>query len=128
MTKIIDLDALIAPPIKVKLGGKPYLLPADIPMELFLAVKAREEREGDEADIVDAMKDQLIALFQVHQPAMKDLPPGIGMRQMFQIIPTIYRGEDDADEPEGKPTSAPTGSAKSKPKPKSPRKASSSPS
>jgi hypothetical protein len=126
-TRIIDLDKLAAPPIEVLLDGKKYKLPGDIPMELFLAMKQGEE--AAEGNAIEDMEKQVIALFQIHQPKMTTLPSGLGMTQMFQVIPAVYfPGSIEPDESAEGNGSAPIGSKKSPSKRGRPRKASSSPS
>ena len=93
MARIIDLDAVLAPPVQVRLDGKLYKLPADIPVPLYLSVKARQDAEGENADVLDALHSQVLELFQIHQPEMTVLP--CGMAQLFQIIPLVYGGEDE---------------------------------
>ena len=56
---IIDLDVVLDEPKRVKLGGEVYKLPAQIPVPLYLKIKARQETEGEDADIVHSDGDQL---------------------------------------------------------------------
>lgn len=118
MAEIIDLDKLISAPKKAKLGGKTYTLPAEIPVPLYLAMKAQEkvaaENPDSGQDIVEGVHEQALALFQVYQPDLEVLP--VGILQLMRIIPAIYGSgmEDDGEDPKPrKKTRARTGSASS---------------
>lgn len=89
-----DLDAL-APPLKrVKLGGKVWKLPGDMPMPLMLRIQnygARTEAGEDETALLAELQDELLALFKVHQPTLKELPE-IGVLTLLQSLGAIYGG------------------------------------
>lgn len=118
-TEITDLDELLlGPPKRVRLSGHVYTLPAQIPVPLYLLVRNRsrervellERGEDLDIDAVEEVHQQVLELFQVHQPDMDSVPCGIG--QLFEIIPTIYparaEGEDDGeDEEDGAPPTTP---------------------
>ena len=86
MPRTVDFDAIREQPVEVKLDGKWYKLPSDIPIELYAEIQGRDE--GDDADIVLALRDQVLALLQIHQPKLKALPCGV--KEVFEIIPTVY--------------------------------------
>jgi hypothetical protein len=101
MAEITDLDVLAGPDRKVKLAGKMYVLPGDIPVELFLRIAGYEKRldEGtDEAELILELNDAVLELFNVvplqrKTAAVKSLP--IGLRQLVQAVGVIYRGAGD---------------------------------
>lgn len=95
--EIIDLDRLVGKPKKVRLEGKVYTLPAQIPVPLYLLIKQRQKEraekiakgeESDDVDVVEEIHGQVLELFQIHHPDLKIVP--CGMSQLFDIIPTIY--------------------------------------
>lgn len=100
-TKIIDLDELIAPPRRVKLKGVTYTLPGELPVPLYLRLKATEDAPEDEAggDRVEDLNELLLELFRVHQPDLDELP--VGLTQAFTIIPRVYGASTILDENEG---------------------------
>lgn len=90
----VDLDALAPRPTRVKLGGKWWTVPGDMPMPLFLRIQGYEQRVDsgeDETAILTELQDELLALFQVHHPALKVLPE-IGILTLLQSIGAIYGG------------------------------------
>lgn len=107
-TKIIDLDELIAPPRRVKLQGVTYTLPGELPVPLYLRLKATEDAPEDAeaagGDRVEDLNELLLELFRVHQPDLDELP--VGLTQAFTIIPRVYGAsnfvdEGDDSEPDG---------------------------
>lgn len=116
MTTLTDLDALAPDPKPVKLAGREWLLPADIPIPLMLKV---EQLAGEEItdELVRGLYTDVLELFQVHQPELSELP--ISLRQLLAAIPVVYYGAQpagagDADPPR-KPKAAGTKSS-SRPK------------
>jgi hypothetical protein len=101
----VDLDALAPRPIRARLGGKTYKLPGDMPLELFFRIQAFEQRveKGEnEMTLLSELRDEILALFQVHQPQMKTLPD-MGVTTLLQALGAIYGGA-----PAGPPTRTPT--------------------
>jgi hypothetical protein len=93
----LDLDALAAPPRRVKLGGKWWKLPGDMPMELFLRTQtyqARTEAGEDEGQMLVELKDEITGLFRVHHPSF-ELPAGTGLIQLLKLLGAVY-GPGDA--------------------------------
>ena len=116
--KIIDLDALVGPPKKVKLGGEIYSLPADLPAPLFLKISTYADSELSEAEMAEDLYEELVELFRVHQPAIDSLP--IGIAQMVLAIPQIYQdGVSETQEGGARPSRAGTRSTSRKRKTKS---------
>lgn len=90
----VDLDALAPIPKRAKLGGKWHKLPGDMPFPLFLRIQgyeARVEKGEDEGGLLSELSDELLKLFQVHQPTMKVLPE-IGVTVLLQALGAIYGG------------------------------------
>lgn len=97
--QIIDLDALVGPPKKVRLAGEIYKLPADLPAALFLKISAYADSELSEVEMAEDLYEELLELFRVHQPDVESLP--IGIAQMVLAIPQIYQGETATSAEEG---------------------------
>jgi hypothetical protein len=106
-TEIIDLDVVLDEPKRVRLGGNVYTLPPQIPVPLYLKIKARQESPDESDDVLEGLHQQVLELFQVHQPDMTAVPAGMG--QLFQIIPAVYGAGPD---PKKGTTTGRTGSAK----------------
>lgn len=106
MAEIIDLDAALPPDKKVRIGGKTYLLPGDIPVELFLKVQRAAGGDGS-GDVVADLRDALLELFQARDRSMKSLP--LGMGQLMELIPRVYMGTGP-DPP--RPTRGATGTSR----------------
>lgn len=90
----VDLDALAPAPKRAKLGGKWHQLPGDMPFPLFMRIQgyeARVEKGEDEAGLLGELSEELLALFQVHQPTMKTLPD-MGITVLLQALGAIYGG------------------------------------
>jgi hypothetical protein len=88
----VDLDALAPAPKRVRLGGKIYKLPGDMPMDLYIRIQSygqRLEAGADETSMMQQLADDLLTLFQVHQAALKALP-SIGVVGLVQALPAIY--------------------------------------
>lgn len=59
-----DLDALVPDEVTVKLGGTEYVLPGDIPLEIYLRVnKAGELEEEDEQKALEGVVSAMVDLF-----------------------------------------------------------------
>jgi hypothetical protein len=90
----VDLDALAPRPKRVKLAGKRWILPGDMPMPLFLRIQNYEQRVDkgeDEGALLGELSDELLGLFKVHQPTMKELPE-MGVLTLLQSLGAIYGG------------------------------------
>lgn len=106
---LIDLDAVVGPPLKVKLKGTTYTLPSDMPVELWLAINATQEMADSTAEEVEAqvreMHRLMLELFREHQPDLEGLP--IGMRQLAVAIGVIYSPNQDSGKAQPKATRKP---------------------
>lgn len=113
MSRLIDLDAVVGSPIRVKLRGEEYKLPPDLPaptMLLFMEFEDRvaaAEKKGDDSAINEALRDayeEVLGLFQVYQPELETLP--ISMEQITILVVELiseYSDESNGDRPT-KPT------------------------
>lgn len=105
MADVTNLDDLAGPPKRVVLGGVEYLLPGDIPIDLFIemadAEQSFDDEEADELAIIKNLRDRVLELFQFHQEDMESLPPGAGFRTVLQLVGAVYRAKgDDEEKPE----------------------------
>lgn len=124
--EITDLDVVAGPPRRVRLGGRIYILPPDLPIETYLKINQAANREDTqpESDQFADLYETLLELFQVHQPRVKRLP--IGIVTLLQAIPTIYGpGNASESEPAGRPTKA-RGGTRSTPRRRASRRSRSS--
>lgn len=90
----VDLDALAPVAKRVRLGGKVYRLPGDMPMPLFMRIQGYEQRTAageDETILLGELSGELLTLFQVYQPALKTLPD-MGVVQLLASLGAIYGG------------------------------------
>jgi hypothetical protein len=90
----IDLDALAPTAKRVKLDGKIYKLPGDMPLSLFLRIQGFEQRVAkgeDETILLAELSGELLTLFQVYQPTLKALPE-IGVLGLLGSLGAIYGG------------------------------------
>jgi hypothetical protein len=90
----VDLDALAPAAKRVKLDGKVWKLPGDMPLSLFLHLQAYEQRIEagvDETVLLEEMAGNLLELLQVHQPQLKALPK-IGLQTLVKALPAVYSG------------------------------------
>lgn len=96
---IVDLDLLFGTR-QVKLGGKVWKLPADIPVPLMLKIKHLADQTVDDA-LIQEFYDDALGLFRMHHPDLESLP--IGVTQLLALIPAVYNpkrpAEGDADPP-----------------------------
>lgn len=111
MAEITDFDALIAPPKRVKLEGTWYELPADIPLELMLAIGSAEAAQGEEG--IAGMRAQMLKLFQIHQPKLTALPGTL--TDLVTLVPLVYGSP--SQKKAIRQMRSPTGSRKSPRKP-----------
>jgi|SRR6185312_6118341 len=114
MSEVIDLDVVVPELKKVRLGGKTYKVPGDMPMEIFLRLN-RAENIKDEDGSPDNVA-QLEALIEVitdllvwelddddtdtepTRQRVADVVKSRGIRFTFELMRSIYKPEDDAAE------------------------------
>lgn len=109
MTTLKDLDELCPPDIRVKLKGEIYILPGDMPVELFAKIQQLAKSDASEAEMVETLYDELLGLFRYKQPKLSKLP--IGMTQLVGALAYIYRDSDPEEKPAGPPRRSRSGGA-----------------
>lgn len=115
----VDLDALAPPTKRVQLGDKVYKLPGDMPLELFMRIQAftqRVEKGEDEVTLLVELQEEVLGLFQVHQPTMKKLP-AMGVLQLLGTLGAVYSGGGSLGEPQAKTTPTPRAKKRTPSKP-----------
>ena len=85
---ITDLDELLGADKRVRLGGKVWTLPGDLPAELYLQVMRLAREDASEAEMIEALYDQLLDLFSYKEPGLKKLP--VTINQVVNGIAYIY--------------------------------------
>jgi hypothetical protein len=110
--RYIDLDDLVPTDITVRVRGEEYQLPGDVPVPEYLALtrlagEIVDGSENPEQAVVD-LHDRLLALFQVHQPDLTELP--VGPRA---LLPLVFRyldapAEEEADTADPSPADGTT--------------------
>lgn len=120
---ITDLSDLLKEPRKVRFepNGPLYVLPGDLPAELYLRIQIAESAEIT-ADYVKVLADQVLELFRVHQPDLDELP--CSLAQMVALIPRVYNDEEPEDPPKpparqrasNKPSTTPAKTSARKPR------------
>lgn len=118
--KIIDLDAVVGDPKKVKLRGKTYTLPPDMPVELYLRLTQLQGEEDPDTDQIRAMHDEVLKLFRdsfYGDPKLTALPEGLGIKSLMRLIIDVYGEQVDEEEPKAAPPRKPSpGKRTSRPK------------
>lgn len=113
MSNVKDLDSFVAENKTVKLGGKEYVLPGDLPFELYLRLNQAGELE-DESEIkaLEAMMDAVGDLFAMLYPDDRKMSVkgdvtsllrsrGVGFN--LTLVKAIYEDVDQANEGDDKP-------------------------
>jgi hypothetical protein len=115
--KIVDLSDVIGPPKKVRFheDGEVFKVPSDIPAGLYLRLTSMGDEELDDDLAAREVYDEVLRLFQVHQPDLEELPISLG--QLLVVIPRIYGGEPADEEGGDRPSKGGTRST-SRRKPK----------
>lgn len=111
---IKDLDALVPSDKKVSLGGRIYVVPGDIPMEVFVRVnKAGMLEDTDEAAAVEEMVGALTMLLswntvgKPHEDSTKEEVEAalrrLGIGTISKILRTIYSEPEPTPEADDSP-------------------------
>lgn len=113
MTEIIDLDVLVPADKKVVLAGQTYVIPGDLPMEVYLRVAAIQQAHVDgktETELMEDMVTALVSLFcwkipesdEVGRNRLEQSVRNLGVTTLNKVLTKVYGGEDadeaDADE------------------------------
>lgn len=117
MAKITKVEELgVGEDKKVELpDGKTYLLPGDLPVELYLWINRLnsgdpELLEMTELEMVEKLHQEVLELFQQRQPDMQRLP--LSVPQLIRLIPKVYGQTAEAgDEGERPPRRSRSGGA-----------------
>lgn len=122
--KLVDLDKLVSPDIKVRIGGHDYVVPGDLPADLYLEINQRAQEAGDlsEFEGIKDLHERVLNLFRYRQPDLTEIP-GVSLKQLLLAIGEIYGdgGEEETVEPARPPRQKRSGGAtrtgsKSRPK------------
>ena len=95
-TEIIDLDELLGADKRVKLAGKVYTLPPDLPAELYLTIIRLARENPSEAEMIEALYDQLLGLFRYKDPKLESLP--LTIQQCTTAVARIYGDQSDQEQ------------------------------
>jgi hypothetical protein len=106
--RIIDLDLIAPQGVTVRKDGEDYNLPGDPPTSVWLGiihaydtwVAATDNSDANEA--LSLFHDRMLALFQLEQPDLTELP--FGPAGMFAVLAGFYGA--DMDEPATDPPGA----------------------
>jgi hypothetical protein len=112
MAEIIDLDEFVGGDKQVRLRGKVYRLPPDLPAELYLQINhyAQEHPDAGEVETIEKLYEQALALFRYGDPNLKSLP--IGVAQVFNLVARVYgTGSQEAPEEARPPQPSRSGGA-----------------
>jgi hypothetical protein len=99
--RIIDLNLINPPGVTVKLEGEQYRLPGDPPVPVWLGIieahDAYVTATGDDyAEALQLFHDRMLALFQIEQPDLDELP--FGQARMFAVLAGFYGADVEAEE------------------------------
>jgi hypothetical protein len=110
MARVIDIEDLVSlDKVIIKAGGDSYRLPDDLLVPDYLRLRAlfnqlvdadADSEDFDANETLSELHDELLAMFQVHQPDLTELP--FGPRS---IVPVVYAylnqeiGEQQEDAP-----------------------------
>lgn len=101
--KLVDLDKLVSPDIKVRLAGNDYILPGDLPADLYLEVNLRSQSgETTEFESIQDMHEKILRLFRYKQPNLDSIP-GLSLKQLVLAIATIYGDAGEEEETPARP-------------------------
>jgi hypothetical protein len=102
--RIIDLDVAMPQSVAVKVRGKLYDLPGDIPVPDFLEIQQLTEEletavEGGNDDGSDEtiaeLYERVMDLFRIENPALENLP--LGPRRLGALVVQLYAGAAEED-------------------------------
>lgn len=120
-TEVTDLDIFVPENKNVKLGGVQYVLPGDLPMEVFLRLNAAGTApDGEEADGAKTLEALLGVMGDLYAwVAPEDQKPSIkakvesvlrgrGVKFLMDMVSNVYKEDDVAPvEDDTPPTPAP---------------------
>jgi hypothetical protein len=110
--RVIDLDTVLSEDVIVRLEGKEYQLPGDVPVPMWLrisqAADAFRESLNDDSTGSDTLIDlyrAVLPLFQIYQPDLEEIP--MSGRKLLALIFGLYDSDEDPVEAEPDPTVLP---------------------
>lgn len=131
MGELVDLDAVVAPDIRVKFDDTTYRLPGDAPSETLLRIQLVSEQLQQAVGDTDVDKllllreelsEQIEALFSIRQ----EIEPGsiqLSERQIGELLAHLFKHyfdiEDAGEEGGERPTSTPPRQRSAKRSPRS---------
>lgn len=121
-SRIINLDeaGIFAAPLNVRLKGRDYLLPADLPAPLYVEIQLLSAMTGPDIDAEAANEatlrvyGKILALFREHQPDLEDIP--LGISEMVEVVGIVYADAVEADD--GAPADPPAAATEKTPTPR----------
>jgi hypothetical protein len=115
MARLINVDEILGSDIEVELKGEVYVLPSDLPIELYLALTDPANADLDPRDLAGHLYDKILDLFRYRRPDLRTLP--IGLNDLVKLVPAIYNqaSDDDAGDDGERPTTRRTRGGTSKP-------------
>lgn len=105
-----DLDALVPDEVTVRLGGTEYVLPGDIPLEIYLRVnKAGELEEEDEQKALEGVVTAMVDLFaykyqsKPEYDAVRERVRSVlwnrGIKFNTSLLQNVYGSLSDSEDP-----------------------------
>lgn len=114
--KTKDLDVLVPEDREVTFGGAKYILPGDLPLEIFLRLNNlgdEDESDGEAATTMIAIIGDLFA-WEAPEAAKEAISQkvsgvvrGRGVKNMLTMVENIYKDEEEDVEPEADETPTP---------------------
>lgn len=107
-TSITDLDTLVPADKKVLLKGRTYVLPGDMPLEIYLRVNRASQMQDAGADAEELLRDMVAALVDLFcwtlpkddgesREHIKGVLMGLGLRTVTQLLGRIYPVDEEGD-------------------------------
>jgi hypothetical protein len=104
-----DLDALVPDEVTAKLGGKEYVLPGDLPLDIYLRInRAGDLEDEDEQAALDGVVKAMVDLFSYNYQAkpeyevirkqVDEVLRKRGVRFNTSLLQNLYGTEDKPSE------------------------------
>lgn len=117
MAEVIDLDALVPAGKRIRLGGREYPIPGDMPLEVYLKIAHASTKEHDnEHEALLELVDAVVSLLAWDSPEVSreavrgEVEPAIrrlGIRTITNLMNVVYADDEkpEADDPNPPPSS-----------------------
>lgn len=118
----IDLDLLVPKdPKRVRLAGRTYVLPSDIPVQLWLRLDRLTPEQHTDSEILRGIYDSLLDLFRMADPDLTELNIHVG--SLVRAVGLIYGQPEEpaVAVPPTRATGKPNRGARRSPKPSAKR-------